>query len=180
MRMKKIKAKKKDGRKPHQIEKDKDLDLQGDGRKKLPPHDPPNVTQQQPVKHQIFQHKFITEHQLEASSQFAGKFTSGYYYFCTDNHNHQQCGKLKYLNIKAQIKYDQRQKGGSSNPSQGRSPPTSPGVPQGARRVQHETEKSNSEANNINNDSVTSYSASIASYVFLCSLSSSSSALNQN
>ena len=29
-----------------------------------------------------------------------------------DNHNHQQCGKLKYLKSKAHIVYDQRQQGG--------------------------------------------------------------------
>ena len=55
------------------------------------------------------------------------------------------------------------------------------GVPQVARRVQDETEeKINSDANNSNNNSVTSYSASIASDVFLCSLSSSSSAPRQH
>ena len=53
-------------------------------------------------------------------------------------------------------------------------------MPQGARRVKDETEeKINSDANNSNNNSVTSYSASIASDVFLCSLSSSSSAPRQ-
>ena len=57
-----------------------------------------------------------------------------------DNHNHQQYGKLKYLKSKAQIEYGQRQKGGSSNPSQVSSPPTPPGFPQGERRVQDKTE----------------------------------------
>ena len=56
-----------------------------------------------------------------------------------------------------------------------------PVVPQGARRVQDETEeKINSDANNSNNNSVTSYSASIASEVFLSGLSSSSLAPNQH
>ena len=55
----------------------------------------------------------------------------------------------------------------------GRSPPTPPGVQQGAHRVQDEMEENiNSDANNSNNDSVTSYSASIASVALLSSLSS--------
>ena len=71
-------------------------------------------------------------------------------------------------------------KGGSSNPSQGCSPPTPPGVPQGARRVQDATEeKTNSDANNSNEDSVTSYSASIASDVFISILLSSLSPPHQ-
>ena len=37
--------KKQDGRKPRQIEKDKEPDLQGNVRKKRPPDGPPNVTQ---------------------------------------------------------------------------------------------------------------------------------------
>ena len=40
--------KKQDGRKSLQIEKDKEPYLQGNGRNKLPPDCPPNVTQQQP------------------------------------------------------------------------------------------------------------------------------------
>ena len=98
-----------------------------------------------------------------------------------DNHNHQQCDKLKHLKRKPQIEYDQHQKGGSSNTYQGRSPRTPPGVPQCARRVQDETEgKINSDANNSNNHFVTFYSASIASDVSLSSLSSSSSAPHQH
>ena len=79
--------KKQDGRKPRQIEKDKEPDIQGDGRNKLPPDGPPNFTQQQPdpevdncknrVKRHIFQHKLITDQHLETSSQFAGQFPSG-------------------------------------------------------------------------------------------------------
>ena len=38
--------KKQDGRKPRHIEKDKETDLQGDGRNKCPPEGPPHVTQQ--------------------------------------------------------------------------------------------------------------------------------------
>ena len=40
--------KKQDGRKPRHIEKDKETDLQGDGRKKRPLDGPPNVTQLHP------------------------------------------------------------------------------------------------------------------------------------
>ena len=82
--------KKQEGRKPRQIEKDKEPDLQGDGRKKLPQYGPPNVTQQHPepkvenwqkhVKRHIFQHKFINDQNLKASSQYAGQFDSGCYY----------------------------------------------------------------------------------------------------
>ena len=98
-----------------------------------------------------------------------------------DNQNYQKCGKLKYLKIKAQIEYDQRHQGGSSNPSQGRSPPNPPGVPHGARRVQYATEENiNWDANHSNNDSVTSYSAYIASYAFLSSILSSLSAPHQH
>ena len=179
--------KKQGGRKPCQIQKYKEPDIQGDGRKKLPLYGTPNCTQQQPgpevdnwqkhVKRHIFQHKLITDQNLETSSQFMGQFSSGCYYCLMDNHNHQQCGKLKYSKIKAQIEYYQCQQGGSSNPSQGNSTTTLPGVPQGARRVQDETEgEIISDANNSNKDSVTSYSASIASDVSLSSLSSSSSA----
>ena len=54
-------------------------------------------------------------------------------------------------------------------------------IPQGACIVQNETdETSNSDANNSNNDSVTSYSASIASDAFLCSLLPYSSAPHQH
>ena len=139
MMMIRRKTRKKEGRKPLQNEKDKDPDIQGDGRNKRPQYGPPQVMQQQPdlevgnwknrVKCCIFQHTFITDHHLEASSQFAGQFPSGCYYCCMYNHNHQQCGKLKYLNSKAHIEYDQRQKGGSSNPPMGRSLSTPPGVP---------------------------------------------------
>ena len=49
-----------------------------------------------------------------------------------------------------------------------------PGVPQVAHRVQDETEENiNTDANNSNNDSVTSYSASIAYDTSLSKLSSS-------
>ena len=91
-----------------------------------------------------------------------------------DNRNHQQCVKLNYLNSKSHIEYDQRQQGGSSNNPPVRSPPTSPGVPQVARRVQDETDETiNINTNNFNNNDVTYYSDSIASSVFLCILSSS-------
>ena len=60
------------------------------------------------MKRHIFQNKIITDQHLEASTHFAGKFPSGLYYCWMENHNHQQCGKLKYLNRKAQIEYDQR------------------------------------------------------------------------
>ena len=62
-------------------------------------------------KRHIFQHKFITNQRLEESSQFAGQFTSSCYYCWMDNHNHQQCVKLKYLKSKAQIEYYLRQQG---------------------------------------------------------------------
>ena len=91
-----------------------------------------------------------------------------------DNHNHQQCGKLEFLKSKAQIEYDQHKKGGSSNPPLGHSPPTPPGVPQGAPRLKYETDKtSNSDANNSNNYSITSYYDYTAYDVFICSLLSS-------
>ena len=48
MRMTQRKTRKKDGRKPLQIENYKNRDIQGDDRNKLPPDVPPNVTQQQP------------------------------------------------------------------------------------------------------------------------------------
>ena len=86
---KKKDEKKQDGWKPRQIEKDKESDLQGDGRNKRLPDGPTNFTQQQAdpevynwqnhVKSHIFQHKFITEQHLETSSQFAGQFPSGCY-----------------------------------------------------------------------------------------------------
>ena len=97
--------KKKYGRKPRHNEKDKDPDLQGYVRKKRPQDGPPQVTQKytdpevenwkKHVKCHIFQHKFITDQNLEASSKFTGKFTSGCYNCWMENHNHQQCGKLK-------------------------------------------------------------------------------------
>ena len=78
---------KKDGRKTRQIEKDKELDLQGNGRKKRTSYGPPKFMQQHSdpevenwqkhVKRKIFQRKFITNHHLETSSQFAGTFPSG-------------------------------------------------------------------------------------------------------
>ena len=87
MMMIRRKTRKKEGRKPLQNEKDKDPDIQGDGRKKSLPEGPPNVTQQQPdpeienwenhVKRHIFQHKFITYQNLKASSQLRGQFPSG-------------------------------------------------------------------------------------------------------
>ena len=98
-----------------------------------------------------------------------------------DSHDHHLCEKLKYLNRKAHIEYDQLQKWGLYNPSQGRSPPPPPGIPQGSRRVQYATEENiNSGANNSNNDSVTSYSASISSDEFLSSLLSSLSPPHQH
>ena len=91
-----------------------------------------------------------------------------------DNQNRQKCGKMEYLESKPHIEYDQRQQGESSSPSQGRISPTPPVVSQGARRVKDETEENiNSDANNSNNGSVTSYCDSISSDVFLSSLSSS-------
>ena len=87
MRTTKINTRKKDGRKHFESEKDKDPDLQGDGRNKRLQDGPPKFTQQQPdpevdnwqkhVKRHIFQHKFITDHHLKISSQFAGQFPSG-------------------------------------------------------------------------------------------------------
>ena len=119
---KKKQEKKQEGRKPRQNEKNKDPDLQGDVRKKRPQDGPPQVIQQQPdpevenwkkhVKRHIFQHICVTDQNLEASSQLSGKFPSGCYYFWMENHNHQQCGKLKYLKSKAQIECDQQQLGG--------------------------------------------------------------------
>ena len=54
-------------------------------------------------------------------------------------------------------------------------------MPQGTRRVQYETEENiNSDANNSNNDYVTSYSASLASDIFISNLSSSSPAPHQH
>ena len=146
MRTTKINTRKKDGRKHFESEKDKDPDLQGDGRNKLSPDYPPNFTQKQlepevynwqkHVKRQIFQHKLITDHHLEISLQYTRQIPSGYYYCWMDNHNHQQCGKQKYLKSKDHIEYDQLQQGGSSNASHGNSPQTPPGLLQGARRVQ--------------------------------------------
>ena len=78
--------KKQDRRKPLQIEKDEEQDLQGDARKKRPPDGPPNVKQNLPdlekenwqnhVKCHILQQKIITDQHLEASLQFAAKFPS--------------------------------------------------------------------------------------------------------
>ena len=142
---------KQDGRKTCQNDEDKDPDLQGHGGKKVPQYGTTKVTQQQPdpevenwqkhVKHHIFQNNFITDQHLEVSSWFAGKYTSGCYYCSMDNHNHEKCGKLKYLNSKAQIEYDQHYQRGSSNTPMVHSLTTPPGVPHGARRVQNETEK---------------------------------------
>ena len=99
------KTRKKEGRKPLQNEKDKDPDIQGDGRNKRPQYGPPQVMQKQTdpevenwknhVKRHILQYTFINYQHLKASLQFAGQFTSGCYYCWMDNHNHQQCGKLK-------------------------------------------------------------------------------------
>ena len=48
MRTTKSKPRKKDGRKPRKIEKEKNQDLQGNGIKKRPPDSPLKLTQQQP------------------------------------------------------------------------------------------------------------------------------------
>ena len=81
MRMTKIKTRKNKTKNPCRIEKEKEPDLQGNGRRKIPPDNPPNFTQKQidpevdnwknHVKCHIFQHKFITDEYLETSLQFA-------------------------------------------------------------------------------------------------------------
>ena len=77
--------KKQDRIKPRQNEKNKEPDLQGDGRKKGLLDGPPSFAQQHTYpevdnwkkygKRHIFQRKFITDHHLETPSQFAGNFT---------------------------------------------------------------------------------------------------------